>query len=34
MKKCLKYIVSGIGFFAIMTLLDYIFKLGIYSNMI
>lgn len=29
MKKCLKYIVSGIGFFAIMTLLDYIFKLGI-----
>lgn len=29
MKKCVKYIVSGIIFFAIMTLLDYIFKLEI-----
>ena len=29
MKKCVKYIVSGIGFFAIMILLDYIFKLEI-----
>lgn len=29
MKKCIRYIVSGIGFFIIMTLLDYIFKFGI-----
>ena len=29
MKKCIKYIVSGIVFFIIMTLLDYIFKLDV-----
>lgn len=29
MKKYIKHVVGGIGFFIIMTLLDYIFKFGI-----